>query len=274
MTGLFIKIIFILADEIVYSNITIEFVAHGMELVATLREQFGKKTAGLRTRSLVPGELYGRGVANIHVTVPLVAFQKAYKAAGENTVVQVVLGKEKFSVLIYDVAHDPLTSVPTHVDLYRVRMDEKLQTKVPIEFIGESAAVKDLGGVLVKTIKEIPVEALPDQIPHHLTVDLSSLKEIGNSIHVGALAVPAGVKVLIDAKMVVVTVKAKMTEEEEAALASKGDVETVKVEAEEKKDERAAAKDAATEGEAAPAGKAVAGKAPAAKTAAKTADKK
>lgn len=235
-----------------------------MELVATLREQFGKKTAGLLKNALIPGELYGRGVANIHVTVPLNAFQKVYKAAGENTVVQVVIGKDKFSALIYDVSLDPLTSIPRHVDLYRVRMDEKLQTKVPLEFIGESLAVKDLGGVLVKIIKEIPVEALPDQIPHHLTVDLSLLKEIGNSVHVGALEVPPGVKVLIDAKMVVVTAKAKMTEEEEAALAAKGDVETVKVEAEEKKEERAAAKDAVAEGEAAPAGKA-----PAAKTAEK-----
>lgn len=240
-----------------------------MELVAQIREQFGKKTAGLRAKMLVPAELYGRGVANIHVTLPLNALQKVYKAAGENTVVQVVLDKEKFPVLIYDVARDPLTSVPNHVDLYRVRMDEKLQTKVPIEFIGESLAVKDFGGVLVKIIKEIPVEALPDQIPHHLTVDLSLLKEIGNSVHVGALIVPAGVKMLIDAKMVIVTAKAKMTEEEEAALAAKGDVETVKVEAEEKKDERAAAKDAATEGEAV-----LAGKAAPAKGAAKTADKK
>ncbi len=220
-----------------------------MELVAQLREQFRKKTAGLLAKALIPGELYGRGVANIHVSLPLNAFQKVYKAAGENTVVQVVVGNDKFPVLIYDVSLDPLTSIPRHVDLYRVRMDEKLQTKVPLEFVGESPAVKDFGGVLVKTIQEISVEALPDQIPHHLTVDLSFLKAIGNSVRVGELVVPAGVKVLIDAKMVIVTVKAKMTEEEEAALAAKGSVETVKVEAEEKKEERVAAKDTVTEGD-------------------------
>lgn len=197
----------------------------------------------------MPAELYGRGQENLHLSLPVKDFIKIYKLAGENTVVNVLAGDKKIPALIYEVTKDYLSDEPSHVDLYAVRMDEKLQTKVPLEFAGESAAVKNLGAILVRTLQEVPVEALPDKIPHSLIVDLSRLVEVGNSIHLADLVVPAEVKILIDPHTVVVTVKAKMTEEQEAALVAEGSVEKVVVETEEKKLERAAEKAAAGVGE-------------------------
>lgn len=197
---------------------------------------------GLRKEGLIPAELYGRGIGNVHLAIPAKEFKKTYKAAGENTIVTVVFDNEKRPALIYDVVGDSISGEPIHVDLYQVRMDEKIQTKVPLVFTGESLGVKDKGGVLVKTLQELPIEAMPDKLPHTVTVDLTKLTDIGVSIHVGDLGISPEVKVLVDGNVVVATIKAKMTEEQEAALQAAGSVETVKVETEEKVAERDAAK--------------------------------
>jgi large subunit ribosomal protein L25 len=121
-------------------------------------------------------------------------------------------------------------------------MDEKIKTKVSLEFIGEAPAVKDKGGILNKAMSEIEVEALPADLPRHLELDLSSLDDIDKSIYVKDIKVPAGVKVLVDADTVVATVTPPVAEEvkvtEEVV-----DVSAVKVEGEEKRAERAAEKE-------------------------------
>ncbi|MDO8584797.1 MAG: 50S ribosomal protein L25 [bacterium] len=229
-----------------------------MELKAEKREIFGKAVSTLREKGFIPAELYGRGIGNMHLAIPAKDFKKVYKAAGENTIVTVVIGEEKRPALIYDVVGDAISSEPVHVDLYQVRMDEKIQTKVPLVFVGEALGVKDKGGVLVRTLQELPIEAMPDKLPHTITVDISVLADIGMSIKVGDLNISPDVKVLVDGKVIVATVKAKITEEQEAAMQAAGSVETIKVETEEKVAEREAAKAAA---EAPAAGAAPAGEA-------------
>lgn len=216
-----------------------------MELLAQKREQFGRAVKTLRKQGLIPAELYGHGVENLHLSVPLKDFKKAFKAVGESAVVTVVVGEEKKPVLIHDVSYHPVTDEILSVDFYQIRLDEKIKVKVPLRFIGESPAVKNLGGLLVKAVSEIEIEALPMDIPAAIDVPLQKIAAIGQSIHVRELAVPPSVKVLVELETVVATVKEKMTEEEEQKLAAEGaKVEEVKVEAEEKKAERAAVKQA------------------------------
>ncbi|MBI3045999.1 MAG: 50S ribosomal protein L25 [Candidatus Harrisonbacteria bacterium] len=220
-----------------------------MELSVQKRGKLGRGVKALRNDGLVPAELYGRGLENLHLSVPLKEFRKVFKAAGENTVVQVLLEGKKHPVLIQDVSYDPVTDEMQSVDLYQVRMDEKLKVKVPMEFVGVAPAVKEKNGLLVKALQELEVEALPVDLPHHLTVDISKLADIGQSIYVKDLAVPAGVKVLVNPETVVVTATAKVTEEEELAMqqAATAGVEGLKVETEEKKAEREAGKAATGE---------------------------
>lgn len=230
-----------------------------MELKAEIRAKFGKNVESLRKLGFIPAELYGRGIPNQHLTVALKDFSRVYKAAGENTIVTLEVGKEKHSVLIYDVKRNYLSGASDHIDFYEVRMDEKIQTKVPFEFVGEAPGVKDKNGLLVKSMYELPVEALPGDVPHSITVDVSKLMDIGNSVYVEDLAISKAIKVLVDGRTAIVTIKAKITEEQEAALQAEGSVETVKVESEEKKAERDAAKAAGAapaEGGAAPAAEA------------------
>lgn len=220
-----------------------------MELAVQKRSILGRGVKALRKQGLVPAELYGKGVENFHLSVPAKEFKKVFKEAGENTVVNVMLDGKKHPVLINGVSFDPLSGNIQSVDLYQIRMDEKLKVNVPLEFVGVAPAVKGENGILVKALQEVAVEALPMDIPRDFKVDLSKLATIGQSVYVKDLSVPAGVKVLVVPETVVATVTAQVTEEEELAMREAAGVgaETVKVETEEKKAEREAAKAAAPE---------------------------
>lgn len=217
-----------------------------MELIVQKRE--GKeKAAVLRKKSFVPIELYGKGIENLHLAASTKEFKKVFKQAGENTIVSAVLDSKKYPVIIHEVAYDGVSGDILNVDLQQIRMDEKIKLMVPLEFIGVSPAVKEKNGLLIKSMQEIEVEALPTDIPHILQVDISKIMEVGQSLYVKDLALPKTAKVLLAPETVVATVTAKLTEEEELAMqqAAGIGVETVKVETEEKKAEREAAKVAA-----------------------------
>lgn len=207
-----------------------------MDLQVQKREKFGKALKSLRKQGFIPAEFYGHGMKNEHLLVKRKEFEKVFKIAGENTIINLERDEVKSPALIYEVARDYLTGEVIHVDFYGVRMDEKIQAKIPVDFVGESPAVKEKNGVINKTISEIEVESLPGDLPQRFTVDLSSLKDLDQSIYVRDLAVPSGVKILIDPATVIVTVTPPVKEEE--IPAQPVDISAVKVETEERKAER------------------------------------
>ncbi len=213
-----------------------------MELVVQKREKFGKATNALRKTGMIPAELYGKGVQNLHLAVPMKDFKKVFKAAGESTLIDVMIGGEKRPAMIYDVALDPVTDEITSVDLFQVRLDQKIKIRVPLEFVGESLAIKDEHGILVKPMQEIEIEALPNKMPHSIKVDISKIAHIGQVVNVGDLKLGDDVKIHADLTAVLATVTAQMTEEQEAKLSETVKVEDIKSETEEKKAERDAAK--------------------------------
>ena len=222
-----------------------------MELTVQKREHFGKATKSLRKQGLIPAELYGHGIKNQHLNVAVKDFHRVFKQAGESTMIELKLNSERLPVMIHDINLDPITDVVLSVDFYQVRLDEEIKVKIPLNFIGDAPAVKDKGGILVKAVQELDVEALPSHLPHALHADLSSISEIGGTIHVKDIKIPSGVKVLVNPDTVVATVTEKVSEEVVAA-APEATVESVKVETEEKKVERQAKKAASGEASLAP----------------------
>ncbi|NCO15259.1 50S ribosomal protein L25 [Candidatus Wolfebacteria bacterium CG18_big_fil_WC_8_21_14_2_50_39_7] len=204
-----------------------------MELNVQKREIFGKKVNSLRRENLIPAELYGHGLENIHLSVPAKEFSKLFKEAGESTIINLNLENKKLPVLIHEVSVDPLSDKIIHIDFYQVKMDEKIITSVPLEFIGEAPAVKEKEGILIKAVQEIEVEALPSDLPHNIEVDISQLSDIGMSIHVKDLKIDKKVKVLADLETVVATVTEPAKEE---VVEKPITVEEVKVEGEEDKE--------------------------------------
>ncbi len=214
-----------------------------MDLTVQTREILGRKVSSLRGENLIPAELYGHGIENIHLTVPAKEFSKVFKQAGENTVVKLKIGKDEINVLIYDIQKNSLTDKITHVDFYAVKMDEKITTSIPLEFIGEAPAVKEKQGVLIKSMQELEIKALPADLPRNFEVELGKLSEIGMSIYVSDLRIPKGVEVLVNPETVIATIIEQAKEEVEEKPIS---VEEVKVEGEEKKKEAETAETAET----------------------------
>jgi large subunit ribosomal protein L25 len=217
-----------------------------MELTVQKREILGKKVKSLREQDLIPAELYGHGRANIHLSVPAKEFSQLFKEAGESTIIKLKVKSQKskvndseaeneVNVLIHDVQKNHLTDKISHVDFYAVKMDEKITVSVPLEFIGEAPAVKEKGGVLIKSIQEVEVEALPADLPHRLEINLDKLSDIGMSLCVKDIKVPQGVNILFDPETVVATISEPTKEEVEEKPIT---VEEVKVEGEEKKAEK------------------------------------
>jgi large subunit ribosomal protein L25 len=212
-----------------------------IQLSAQPRTIIGKQVKSLRSEGLIPAELYGHGTKNAHLSVSAKEFNKVYKEAGTSTMVTLTIGKEKESAMIHDIFRDSVKGDILHVDFYQVRMDEKIKAHVPLEFIGESSAVKEKNAVINRSLAEIEVEAFPQDIPHTITVDLGALDDIDKSIYVKDLVVPKGVEVLIEEDTVVATATEPLPEEVVVA-AEPVDVSAVKSETEEKKAERDAGK--------------------------------
>lgn len=188
------------------------------ELKAKSRIELGRKTNALRRAGFLPAVLYGEGVKSQSISIVQNDFEKAYKEAGETTLVKLELDGKTYNVLIHDVAHDPLKGTPLHADFYAVRMDKTIRAKIPVEFLGESLAVKNEGGVLVKVTQEIEVEALPQDLPHSLKADLSGLVSLEARLLVKDITLPQGVKVVSDPEEIVVLVETPRSEEELAAI--------------------------------------------------------
>lgn len=182
-------------------------------LIAYSRSTFGKKVKELLGQGMIPAQLYGHRTENITVQVPIKEFSKALKEAGQSSIITLIIDEKEYPVLIHDVQYDAINQRIVHADFYKVNMEEKISTKVPLRFEGEAPAVKEQGGVLVKAVEEIEIEALPANLPHEIVVDISILKEIHQNIHVSDLVVGKGVSVKEDLQMTIATVIEQAKEE-------------------------------------------------------------
>lgn len=180
----------------------------------------------------IPAILYGKGVKNQMVWVDYLDFSRTYEEVGESTVVDLAIennGKDH-KVLIYDIQYNPLTDQYSHVDFYQVRMDEEIETEVELEFVGESPAVKEAGGVLVKNIDSIEVKCLPGDLPSKIKVDIGDIKTFDDYIYVKDLPISDKVKIDVDPETVIALVAPPRSEEELSELDQKVEVDIDQVE--------------------------------------------
>jgi len=205
-----------------------------INLNASIRELPFKPDA-LRASGLIPAEIYGKGFNNLHITVPVKEFNKVFEKAGENTVVDLLVGKNTYSVLIHDHQKHPISDQFLAVDFLNVRLDEKIIAPIPLVFVGESSAVKEMGGVLVKSMDKIEVEALPSNLPHEIEINISAITEIDGSIYVKDIIVSGNYEIITDADTVIATV----TMPEEEVVATPVGVEDIMTEGEAKRAESA-----------------------------------
>lgn len=169
-----------------------------LSLHAKERKILGKKVKKLRADGSLPAHVFGKGVEGENVLVSSPEFLKAFKIAGQTSVIDLKISKlapkgvetEKVRpVLVRDVQYDPLSGEPIHIDFYQVDLTQKVKVSVPIALIGEEPEVVKLGeAIVLQTLNEVEVEALPAEMVSKLEVDITSLKQIDDAITVAQLS--------------------------------------------------------------------------------------
>lgn len=187
-----------------------------LKLAATNRTITGKAVRQLRADGTLPLVVYGRKKEPRSIQAPAKLFRQVFDDAGRTTLVDLVIDDTApIKVLIHDVELDPLTGAPLHADLYQVDMKQKITAEIPLVVEGEAPAVEQLDGTLLINQDYVEVEALPQDLPKEITVDISGLATFDDAITAGSLKLPAGVELVTDAETDLVFVQPPREEEPE-----------------------------------------------------------
>lgn len=147
-------------------------------LNATKRDERGRKAKALRKKGILPANLYGKNIKSEAVSIDFNEFTKIYKKAGETSIVELLIGKEKKPTLIHNVQLDPVEDKIIHADFLQVDLKTKVAAHVRIELTGECSAEKMGEGTVVQYLHELEIEALPTDLPESFVVDISKLEKV------------------------------------------------------------------------------------------------
>ena len=186
-----------------------------LKLKAEKRKILGRKVKNLRQKGILPANLYGRDIKSQALQLDLKEFLNVFNKTGETGLIDLKIGSLKAkAVLASDIQSDPVSDIPLHVDFRQIDLTKKTSVAVPIEIIGEAPAVEHGDGVLIQTLQEIEVEALPENLPDHIDVDVSGLKEINDAVRIEELKVDKKITLKINKNEVVAKIEAPIAEEE------------------------------------------------------------
>jgi len=204
-----------------------------LNLKTSNREVSGKGVKLLRLQGITPLHLFGHGVESLALQAETTTVEKSISQAGETRLIYLTVDKERKArpVLVREIQRDPLSRRLIHVDFYQVKMDEKVEVEVPIILVGKAPALDVKGNVIQQELESLTVEAFPDKIPTHISVDVSSLAEAGHLIRVSDIKVESGIDISTHADRVIVTVVAHAEEKVEEKAPVKEVVVTPEAEA-------------------------------------------
>ena len=188
----------------------------------------------IRAENKIPAVVYGPKFVNTSISINYQDFVRLYNKHGETTLISLDIDGKSTNVLIHDIDLNPVSNKVQHVDFYAPEAGKKVHANVPVNFIGESAAVK-AGANLVKVLHDIEVEALPENLPHSIDADISIMTTIDISVHVKDLKFPSGVTCALDPEDVV----ASTVEVKEEVEVAPVDLTKIEVEKKGKKEEEA-----------------------------------
>ncbi|MCF7917746.1 50S ribosomal protein L25 [Candidatus Gracilibacteria bacterium] len=151
-------------------------------LSAQKRDSHKHSARSARVAKRVPGIVYGKGVEAISISIENSDILRAYRKAGQSTLIELDIDGKKVKVLIHHVDLNPVKNTIQHVDFYAVNLKEKTVVNVPFHFIGESDAIKNKNGILMREHDEIEIRCFPTEIPAHIDVDISKMVELHDHI--------------------------------------------------------------------------------------------
>ncbi len=198
------------------------------------RSIVGKKVSQLRRQGLVPATVYGPKIEPMTIQIPYRPLQVTLLNAGGTNLIDLSIDGSMTTVLAREVQRDIMRNDITHVDFFAVDLAAKISIDVPLHFANESPAVEAKKGMLITGPAALTIETLPSKLLSEIEIDLSVLKEVGDSIHVRDLVLPEGIAILNDPDEMIARIsqtsaaRSEEAEELEAAEATVAEVEIIK----------------------------------------------
>jgi len=186
-------------------------------LKATRRTVIGKQVRALRRAGEMPAILYGHNVEPTAISMNAKEVTKTLARVSASSLVTIDLDGKEYPTLVRERQREPIKGVITHIDFQAVSLTEKIRANVSIVLTGASPAVKDFSAILVTTLNELEVEALPQDLPERIVVDIAKLEKIGDGIHVSDLVLSDKVHIVSGTDEMIVLAAAPKTEVEEVA---------------------------------------------------------
>lgn len=201
-----------------------------LTLKVTNRDVLGKKTRFLRRQGISPVHLFGHSVKSLALQCDTAQLQHIIAQAGMTKLINLEIDEEKHprSVFIREIQRNAGNRDLLHVDFYQIRKTERIKAEVPIVLVGEAPALKSKGSSLMQTLDTLSIESLPDKLPPQIEVDLSSLEEVGQTIHVRDIPLSSDITLNTDPDQLVVRIseaRVERVEEVEAEAEVKAEAE-------------------------------------------------
>ena len=193
------------------------------QLKSEVRTVLGKKIKKLRREGLLPANVYGKGLNSTAIQVKVADFIKVHKEVGETGLIELEFDGKTKPVLIKSLQMNYNSNTPLHVDFFQVNLKEKVKAVVAIVLTGEAKAVTDKVGLLLQSLSEVEVEALPDKLPENIEVNVEHLAEMGDQITVADLKVADDVTILTDGSQTIARINELVVEEAEPEEPAEGE---------------------------------------------------
>jgi large subunit ribosomal protein L25 len=182
------------------------------ELEVTRRSVSGKQTKKLRREGQIPGNIYGHGQESIPVQFNGHTFERLSHTQGLQSIVALKgLGSGVETVLVRHVQREPIKDKILHVDFTRVSMDERIEARIPLHFVGDAPGVKLAGGLLLHLLEALPIECRASEIVEALEVDITSLTDIDSIMYAREVKLPASYTLATDPDEPIIKVAAPRT---------------------------------------------------------------
>ena len=199
-----------------------------MITLTTEKRDMNLKLENIRAKGRMPAVFYGPKEKSTSITVSTIEFIKVYKKAGESSVIILKEGNNEHEALIHDIDVHPVTGAPRHADFYVIEKGKKIKVNIPLVFIGVSPAVRDKGAILVKVSRELEIEAIPKDLPHELSIDISTLIDFSSTITAKDIILPNGVTLVSGSDEILASISEAKEEIEEVKPIDMSTIEVAK----------------------------------------------
>ena len=198
-----------------------------LKLKASPRDTVGKKNRFLRRDGITPTHVFGYGMESLALQCDTAELRRLMARAGRTQIIRLKVDSEKHSrnVMVREIQQDMVTQQILHVDFYQVKKGAKIVIDVPIILVGEAPALKTKGRMLAHGIASLNVECLPGSVPPQIEVDLSSLEDIEQAVHVKDIVLGEEVIVHTDPEQLVVKISHAQMKAQEDEITEEGEAE-------------------------------------------------